>query len=231
MRVIRRAGGVAALDTSARARVAAVAAPGTRGASLAAPTTHTTAAALQGATALAAAAATAAPAGATVTSTTPPASFEWSRLHEINLDDLRRTTLVSQDDPANTTTARAVHQPLVAGWERAGRTRTSPSLPAAAEGWKYYNACNATIFLRPPGAEPRTDDQMLQLARRVASLADGFIAEWNAMVSAAPQVHADLPPTVATPSTGGGGAAVASNISRAGKKARHFVSHGNKGKV
>ena len=141
VRVIRRAaGGVAALDTSARARVAAVAAPGTRGASLAAPTTHTTAAALQGAAALAAAAATAAPAGATVTSTTPPACFDWSRdprLHEINLDDLRRTTLVSQDDPANTTTARAVHQPLVAGWERAGCTRTSPSLPTAGEGCKY----------------------------------------------------------------------------------------------
>jgi hypothetical protein len=60
----------------------------------------------------------------------------------------------------------------VAGLERAGRTRTAPSAPSAAKGWKYYYAAQAIIFCRPRGAEPRTDDQMLQLARRVAASAD-----------------------------------------------------------
>ena len=72
-----------------------------------------------------------------------------------------------------------MYQPLVAGLERAGRTRTAPSAPSAAEGWKYYYAAQAIIFCRPRGAEPRTDDQMLQLARRVAASADSFIAEWE----------------------------------------------------
>ena len=41
---------------------------------------------------------------------------------------------------------RALYQPLVAGWHRAGRAPTAPSTLEAAQGWKYYNACHAIIF-------------------------------------------------------------------------------------
>ena len=138
-RVVLAAGGIAALDSAARETAATIADPGTRGASLAAPTAHTSQAALQGA----AAAAALPPRDTALNSTTPPASFDWARLNEIDLNDLRRLNLHDQDDPNNNAMARNVYQPLVAGLERAGRTRTAPSAAAAAEGWKYYHACRA----------------------------------------------------------------------------------------
>ena len=126
--------------------------PGTRGASLAAPTAHTSEAALQSA---AAAAAAPKPPPA-LASTTPPASFEWARLNEINLDDLRRLNLIDQDEPRNNATARDVFQPLVAGQERAGRTRTAPTAPSAAEGWKYYYRQGPCICeFHPPPVRPQ----------------------------------------------------------------------------
>ena len=230
------AGGVAKLDADARRRAAATAAPGTPGAALSAPTAGTTAAALDAArasntTPTPGHPGTRAESDAAV-STTPPDSFDWSVLDTIDLNDLRRVQLKDQDDPLNNNTARLVYQPLVAGLERAGRSRTAPRLPPAAQGWKYYVATQAIIFHRAHSAEPKSDGEMLELARRVASSAEGFLAEWRALTTDAADVRprADDPPRADPPAAGGGGTAVAFDIARAGKKSAHYVNRGNKGK-
>ena len=62
-----------------------------------------------------------------------------------NLDDLRRLNLIDQDEPRNNATARNVYQPLVAGLERAGRTRTAPSAPSAAESARPLLALSSGV--------------------------------------------------------------------------------------
>ena len=114
----------------------------------------------------------------------------------------------------------------------AARARLRAHLqPLRAGSTTPYHARLAIIFHRPRGAELRTDDQMLQLARRVAASADSFITEWERLLrSAAEPPLRDSPPDVTTPSAGGGGAGAARGITRAGKRALAFVKRGNKRK-
>jgi len=122
----------------------------------------------------------------------------------------------------------------VAGWHRAGRAPTAPSTLEAAQGWKYYNACHAIIFYRPRMAERRSDDEMLELARRVAASADSFLAAWRELLGSAADsgARADDPLRAPDPATStSGGATLAFDRDRALKKSVHCANHANKGKA
>ena len=91
------------------------------------------------------------------------------------------------------------------------------------------------MFLRPRGADKRSDAAMLELARRAAASAETFLVAWRELLASARDdidERADAPPPgTSPPPPGAGGTGAAFDRDRAMKKSAHCANHGNKGKA
>jgi hypothetical protein len=170
-------------------------------------------------------------AGTPIASTTPPPSFDMTVLDAVERDGLRRVQLLTQDDPSKLADRRAVYQPAVHGLKCAAELPATPSTAEAARGLKYYFACLAIVFCRPLGTPPRTEQQMLALARSAASSAHSFTAAWRTLIaSAAPLAdRTDAPPPPPPPPLSA--ASDAASLADATKPAVHLAARGNTGKA
>ena len=102
------------------------------------------------------------------TSTVPASDYNLLALATFDMDRLKRVRLLRQSEPSNPALAAAVAQPAVWAWRQ--RTTNSTANPAKAHAalmMRYLS--HAVIHCRPVNESARSADDMVTLARNVAS--------------------------------------------------------------
>ena len=135
--------------------------------------------------------------------TTPAADYDLMALLDFDMDRLKRVALHNQEAPRDETLQWQAAQPLVFAWRAAAASLTGPELTAAAlaTGWtdkltamasprglaalKMYYLAQACLLTRARGEARRTDADVVEMARLIASSPEALLAAVERLLAAA----------------------------------------------